>query len=98
MEINQKLFDECTQNYKIQRQKEKELFLKRDDIWNKIEEVAASNPNYNVVGKPSDPQVYTPPANEEGADINDIISYEKQWSSFSDVSLVSQSSRKKPRH
>ncbi|CAG7659402.1 unnamed protein product [Allacma fusca] len=77
MEINQKLFDECTQNYKLQRQKEKELFLKRDNIWSKIEEVASANPNYSRVPKSSDSQSYSPPGNDEVADINDIISYEK---------------------
>jgi serine/threonine-protein phosphatase 2A regulatory subunit B' len=78
MEINQKLFDECTQNYKLQRQKEKELFLKRDNIWSKIEEVASANPNYSRVPKSSDSQSYTPPGTDEVADINDILSYEKK--------------------
>jgi len=51
MEINQKLFDECTQSYKAQRLKEKEALGKKDMMWSKIEELAFSNPKYEYVKK-----------------------------------------------
>lgn len=79
MEINQKLFDECTQNYKQQRAVEKQSLSKRENMWSKIEELAAGSPNYNRVPHedceyPSD----GPVPGEEGADINDIINYERK--------------------
>ncbi len=77
MEINQKLFDECTQNYKQQRAVEKQSLSKRENMWSKIEELATSSPNYNRVPHedceyPSDGPV------PEGADINEIINYERK--------------------
>lgn len=44
MEMNQKLFDECSQKYKAERQREKEKIKERDDLWNKIEQSAKQNP------------------------------------------------------
>ncbi|XP_021964080.1 serine/threonine-protein phosphatase 2A 56 kDa regulatory subunit gamma isoform [Folsomia candida] len=49
MEINQKLFDECTQNYKKERLKERELLNKRETVWSKLEEIASVNPCYSTV-------------------------------------------------
>ena len=37
MEMNQKLFDECTQKYKAERLKEKERLKQRQDAWSKVE-------------------------------------------------------------
>lgn len=44
MEMNQKLFDECSQKYKQDRQREKEKMKERDELWNKIEQNARQNP------------------------------------------------------
>jgi serine/threonine-protein phosphatase 2A regulatory subunit B' len=44
MEMNQKLFDECSQKYKTERQKEKLKMVEREDFWNKIESFAKQNP------------------------------------------------------
>jgi hypothetical protein len=49
MEINQKLFDECTQNYKKERLKEREMLHKRENVWTKLEEIASTNPCYSTV-------------------------------------------------
>lgn len=46
MEMNQKLFDECSQKYKTERQKEKEKMKERDELWTKIEHTAKQNPKY----------------------------------------------------
>ncbi|XP_069118236.1 serine/threonine-protein phosphatase 2A 56 kDa regulatory subunit delta isoform-like isoform X7 [Argopecten irradians] len=44
MEMNQKLFDDCTQQYKAERQKEKEKNKHRDDAWTKVHNLALGNP------------------------------------------------------
>ncbi|KAM8852640.1 serine/threonine-protein phosphatase 2A 56 kDa regulatory subunit delta isoform [Synchiropus picturatus] len=47
MEMNQKLFDDCTQQYKAEKQKEKYKVKEREEIWNKIEGLARLNPQMN---------------------------------------------------
>ena len=44
MEMNQKLFDECTQQYKLEQKKEKEKAKKRLEAWKKLDELARNNP------------------------------------------------------
>ncbi|ESO98000.1 hypothetical protein LOTGIDRAFT_201847 [Lottia gigantea] len=44
MEMNQKLFDDCTQQYKVERQKEKEKNKQREEAWNKINSLAKDSP------------------------------------------------------
>ena len=74
MEINQKLFDECTQNYKLQRQKEKEFVSKRDSVWMKIEELASTNPYYAKLPRSRDESF----SSQTGEDANDeIMAYER---------------------
>jgi len=51
MEMNQKLFDECTQKYKAERMKEKERLKQRQDAWNKVEASARANPDVEQVAK-----------------------------------------------
>ncbi|XP_076464639.1 serine/threonine-protein phosphatase 2A 56 kDa regulatory subunit gamma isoform-like isoform X2 [Babylonia areolata] len=46
MEMNQKLFDDCTQQYKAERQKEKEKAKQRDEAWSKISLLAKDNPQF----------------------------------------------------
>ncbi|CAL8111936.1 unnamed protein product [Orchesella dallaii] len=78
MEINQKLFDECTQTYKQQRAIEKQSLSKRENMWSKLEEIASENPNYNRVPHADDNE-YLPaiPGDGEGADIKEIMAYER---------------------
>ncbi|KAK2709558.1 serine/threonine-protein phosphatase 2A 56 kDa regulatory subunit gamma isoform-like [Artemia franciscana] len=49
MEMNQKLFDDCTQQYKLDRQKEKEKFKEKEEVWCRIELAAKNNPHYPAV-------------------------------------------------
>jgi len=49
MEMNHKLFDECSQKYKIEKQKEKDKLRDRDSAWSKIETKARQNPNVKFV-------------------------------------------------
>merc|ERR1712142_154629 len=51
MEMNQKLFDECTQQYKAERLKEKKRMKQRSDAWNKVENIARANPDVDQVAK-----------------------------------------------
>ncbi|XP_047994164.1 serine/threonine-protein phosphatase 2A 56 kDa regulatory subunit gamma isoform isoform X1 [Leguminivora glycinivorella] len=44
MEMNQKLFDECTQQYKQEKHKERERLLQREEMWQRLEARAASAP------------------------------------------------------
>ncbi|XP_075261597.1 serine/threonine-protein phosphatase 2A 56 kDa regulatory subunit gamma isoform-like isoform X2 [Convolutriloba macropyga] len=44
MEMNQKLFDDCVQQYKAERQKEREQLRKRDLAWTEIARAARLNP------------------------------------------------------
>ncbi|CAL8104080.1 unnamed protein product [Calicophoron daubneyi] len=49
MEMNQKLFDNCTQKYKEDRQKSREEMKKRERIWATLNQTAKENPLYAVV-------------------------------------------------
>ncbi|XP_061693318.1 serine/threonine-protein phosphatase 2A 56 kDa regulatory subunit delta isoform isoform X2 [Syngnathoides biaculeatus] len=44
MEMNQKLFDDCTQQYKSGKHKEKHKMKEREQIWSQLEELARHNP------------------------------------------------------
>ncbi|KAJ7419298.1 Serine/threonine-protein phosphatase 2A 56 kDa regulatory subunit delta isoform [Willisornis vidua] len=44
MEMNQKLFDDCTQQYKAEKQKGRFRMKEREEMWQKIEELARLNP------------------------------------------------------
>ncbi|CAP59521.1 Serine/threonine protein phosphatase 2A regulatory subunit [Caenorhabditis elegans] len=46
MEMNQKLFDECSQAYQKDRVQEKTLNEEKERIWNNIEKQAMGNPQY----------------------------------------------------
>uniref|UniRef100_A0A671SQG9 Serine/threonine protein phosphatase 2A regulatory subunit n=1 Tax=Sinocyclocheilus anshuiensis TaxID=1608454 RepID=A0A671SQG9_9TELE len=44
MEMNQKLFDDCTQQFRAEKNKEKAKWKEREEAWIKIENIAKSNP------------------------------------------------------
>ncbi|XP_059542676.1 serine/threonine-protein phosphatase 2A 56 kDa regulatory subunit gamma isoform isoform X6 [Myotis daubentonii] len=48
MEMNQKLFDDCTQQFKAEKLKEKLKMKEREEAWVKIENLAKANPQYSV--------------------------------------------------
>ncbi|XP_054653854.1 serine/threonine-protein phosphatase 2A 56 kDa regulatory subunit delta isoform isoform X2 [Dunckerocampus dactyliophorus] len=47
MEMNQKLFDDCTQQYKTDKHKEKHKMREREEVWLKLEGLARHNPQSN---------------------------------------------------
>ncbi|XP_067942265.1 serine/threonine-protein phosphatase 2A 56 kDa regulatory subunit gamma isoform-like [Watersipora subatra] len=49
MEMNQKLFDDCTQQYKPDRQKEKEKLKEREGQWLRMEQTALKNPTSKLL-------------------------------------------------
>jgi serine/threonine-protein phosphatase 2A regulatory subunit B' len=51
MEMNQRLFDECTQMYKTQKQLEKENMKRREEAWGKISQLAHNNPLHAMYAK-----------------------------------------------
>uniref|UniRef100_A0A4W6EYX0 Serine/threonine protein phosphatase 2A regulatory subunit n=1 Tax=Lates calcarifer TaxID=8187 RepID=A0A4W6EYX0_LATCA len=46
MEMNQKLFDDCTQQFRAEKSKEKAKWKEREEAWLKIENLAKSNPQF----------------------------------------------------
>jgi hypothetical protein len=87
MEINQKLFDECTQSYKLQRQKEKEFLSKRDSVWMKIEELASTNPYYAKLPRSRDDSFTSQPGDEA---IDEIMAYERFEAPVQEVSILNR--------
>jgi len=51
MDMNQKLFDDCTQKFKAEMKKEKEKEKERLDAWKKVEDKARQNPDVESVAK-----------------------------------------------
>ncbi|XP_058799908.1 serine/threonine-protein phosphatase 2A 56 kDa regulatory subunit gamma isoform isoform X4 [Phymastichus coffea] len=49
MEMNQKVFDECSQQYQQDKLKECKLLKDRDEAWNKVEALATRHPSYSSV-------------------------------------------------
>ena len=49
MEMNQKLFDDCTQQYRAERLREKEKLKEREEFWSRLETEAVNNPKYHLV-------------------------------------------------
>ncbi|CAH1126682.1 unnamed protein product [Ceutorhynchus assimilis] len=51
MEMNQKLFDECTQQSKQERQREKEKQNQRQELWERVNNLAKSSADYELIYK-----------------------------------------------
>ncbi|UJR08357.1 hypothetical protein I4U23_012628 [Adineta vaga] len=64
MEMNHKLFDECSQKYKVEKQKEKEKLRERDSAWTKLESKARQNPSYKIYAS-NQPELYRPNDNDD---------------------------------
>ncbi|XP_067680378.1 serine/threonine-protein phosphatase 2A 56 kDa regulatory subunit delta isoform-like isoform X6 [Haliotis asinina] len=78
MEMNQKLFDDCTQQYKAERQKEKEKNKQREEAWTRIHTLAKDNPQFRSLGSTTPTDMSANPGNspvpnntaEEEGDMN----------------------------
>uniref|UniRef100_A0A8B9LKX9 Serine/threonine protein phosphatase 2A regulatory subunit n=1 Tax=Astyanax mexicanus TaxID=7994 RepID=A0A8B9LKX9_ASTMX len=49
MEMNQKLFDDCTQQFRAEKNKERAKLKEREEAWIKIENLAKSNPQVRLL-------------------------------------------------
>ncbi|XP_068457984.1 serine/threonine-protein phosphatase 2A 56 kDa regulatory subunit delta isoform isoform X3 [Clinocottus analis] len=84
MEMNQKLFDDCTQQYKAQKHKEKSKLKEREEIWIKIEELATRNPQSNRL-HPLRPGLHP---QEEYSDTVAVYSMETETPTAEDIQLL----------
>ncbi|KAJ3606373.1 hypothetical protein NHX12_025894 [Muraenolepis orangiensis] len=70
MEMNQKLFDDCTQQFRAEKCKEKAKWKEREDAWVKIDNLAKSNPQFllyidlGALGSPMDMETDCPPLDD----------------------------------
>ncbi|XP_050294069.1 serine/threonine-protein phosphatase 2A 56 kDa regulatory subunit gamma isoform-like isoform X2 [Anthonomus grandis grandis] len=64
MEMNQKLFDECIQQYRQERQRENEKQLQRKEVWDKVYTLAKSLPSGDANN------VITSPEGDDATDLN----------------------------
>uniref|UniRef100_A0A8B9LLE1 Serine/threonine protein phosphatase 2A regulatory subunit n=1 Tax=Astyanax mexicanus TaxID=7994 RepID=A0A8B9LLE1_ASTMX len=86
MEMNQKLFDDCTQQFRAEKNKERAKLKEREEAWIKIENLAKSNPQMQreprkdrpLVRRKSDlPQdMYTTKALESHRRAEDMINHD----------------------
>ncbi|KAM8705966.1 hypothetical protein ACLKA7_010290 [Drosophila subpalustris] len=54
MEMNQRLFDECSKNYKQEKQMEREKLNQREELWQQVESLAKTNPEWTKTRRFSD--------------------------------------------
>ncbi|XP_026850368.1 serine/threonine-protein phosphatase 2A 56 kDa regulatory subunit gamma isoform isoform X4 [Drosophila persimilis] len=47
MEMDQRLFDECSKNYKQDKQMEREKLSHREELWQQVESLARTNPEWS---------------------------------------------------
>ncbi|KAJ8250582.1 hypothetical protein COCON_G00225040 [Conger conger] len=87
MEMNQKLFDDCTQQYKAEKQKEKYKLKEREEIWHKIEELAKQNPQNAKVQPGLHPQEELMVYNESSAGMP-LYSMETETPTAEDIQLL----------
>ncbi|XP_013785218.1 serine/threonine-protein phosphatase 2A 56 kDa regulatory subunit gamma isoform-like isoform X1 [Limulus polyphemus] len=85
MEINQKLFDECVQNYKQERQNEKHRNKDREEAWAKIETLALNNPKYSDLNKGGTVQQQEETTTLTPVDEDDVLQITKLGSQANEV-------------
>nr|DBA35713.1 TPA: well-rounded [Drosophila ananassae] len=47
MEMDQRLFDDCSKNYKQEKQMEREKLSQREELWQQVESLAKTNPEWS---------------------------------------------------
>lgn len=73
MEMNQKVFDECTQQYYQDRQKERKVLKDRNEAWVKVEALAMRHPGYSATNVDTNYPYTLPPDDEGEADQSPLI-------------------------
>ncbi|XP_016992582.2 uncharacterized protein wrd isoform X1 [Drosophila takahashii] len=54
MEMDQRLFDECSKNYKQEKQMEREKLSQREELWQQVESLAKTNPEWTKAARFND--------------------------------------------
>ncbi|XP_044013493.1 serine/threonine-protein phosphatase 2A 56 kDa regulatory subunit gamma isoform-like isoform X3 [Aphidius gifuensis] len=103
MEMNQKVFDECTQQYTQDRQKEKRLVKDRDEAWNRVETLAMKHPNYNIVPHGSQNNLNnstmtldSPPLDDDGENDTVPLTLEKIEAKANEAKKITNVNKVKP--
>ncbi|XP_006559894.1 serine/threonine-protein phosphatase 2A 56 kDa regulatory subunit gamma isoform isoform X2 [Apis cerana] len=105
MEMNQKVFDECTQQYYQDRQRERKLMKDRDEAWMRVEALAMRHPNYNAtikgitnttIGTISQQQLDSPPPDEDGDTDQTPLTLEKIEAKANEAKKMTNSNKTKP--
>ncbi|XP_066249661.1 serine/threonine-protein phosphatase 2A 56 kDa regulatory subunit gamma isoform isoform X2 [Euwallacea similis] len=79
MEMNQKLFDECTQQYRQERQREKERESQRLELWERVRILARSSSEYdNIIKQMSASDFNNVIASPEGDDDVNLDNLEQE--------------------
>ncbi|XP_037581199.1 serine/threonine-protein phosphatase 2A 56 kDa regulatory subunit gamma isoform isoform X1 [Dermacentor silvarum] len=98
MEMNQKLFDDCVQNYRQERHNEKMRLREREDAWNRIESLAERNPQRAVVVQFHivKPELGTTSQALESPPEDDDMLYDRLESQAKEVTTTLASKKEKP--
>ncbi|KAK1130501.1 Serine/threonine-protein phosphatase 2A 56 kDa regulatory subunit delta isoform [Melipona bicolor] len=104
MEMNQKVFDECTQQYYQDRQRERKLMKDRDEAWMRVEALAMRHPNYNATIKGVTnttigtilQQLDSPPPDEDGDTDQTPLTLEKIEAKANEAKKMTNSNKTKP--
>ncbi|XP_061166449.1 serine/threonine-protein phosphatase 2A 56 kDa regulatory subunit gamma isoform-like isoform X2 [Saccostrea echinata] len=98
MEMNQKLFDDCTQQYKTERQKEKEKNKQREDNWCKVQNLAMGNPQFKQFASLNSEKFGNPgtPNSVEDNDGDIMANFEKLQKEASEVCMTKKKGKEKP--
>ena len=70
MEMNQRLFDECTVRYKDERQRERAKMKEREEAWAALEQAAIANADKIKGQIPSANNQYTTALDNEDLDVD----------------------------
>ncbi|XP_046750492.1 serine/threonine-protein phosphatase 2A 56 kDa regulatory subunit gamma isoform-like isoform X1 [Diprion similis] len=84
MEMNQKVFDECTQQYYQDRQKERKVLKDRNEAWVRVEALAMRHPGYSSTNIDTNYPYTLPPDDDAEADQTPLI-FEKPKAKFTEV-------------
>uniref|UniRef100_A0ABD2WET4 Serine/threonine protein phosphatase 2A regulatory subunit n=1 Tax=Trichogramma kaykai TaxID=54128 RepID=A0ABD2WET4_9HYME len=92
MEMNQKVFDECTKQYEQDQLKERQMLQNRDEAWTKVEALAMRHPSYsNKSGVPNNNPFINPLNNSATTedDCDNALTAEKIEAKANEVKKVS---------
>ncbi|KAI4504176.1 hypothetical protein M0802_000647 [Mischocyttarus mexicanus] len=104
MEMNQKVFDQCTNQYNQDRQRERKLMKDRDEAWMRVEALAMRHPHYNMASNKSMPNIPysltqhldSPPPDEDGDPDQAPLTLEKIEAKANEAKKITNTNSMKP--